>query len=64
MRLLPDTHIFLWAVADVRHAQRGAGRTAASAPFPSRLGSPADYGKLVAHIAENDMLRNPKESML
>jgi NAD(P)-dependent dehydrogenase (short-subunit alcohol dehydrogenase family) len=29
---------------------------AASVPFPSRLGTPADYGKLVVHIAENDML--------
>jgi NAD(P)-dependent dehydrogenase (short-subunit alcohol dehydrogenase family) len=29
---------------------------AASVPFPSRLGTPADYGKLVKHIVENDML--------
>ncbi len=29
---------------------------AASVPFPSRLGTPADFGKLVRHIAENDML--------
>jgi NAD(P)-dependent dehydrogenase (short-subunit alcohol dehydrogenase family) len=29
---------------------------AASVPFPSRLGTPADYGKLVVHICENDML--------
>ena len=29
---------------------------AASVPFPSRLGTPADYAKLVAHIVENDML--------
>jgi NAD(P)-dependent dehydrogenase (short-subunit alcohol dehydrogenase family) len=29
---------------------------AASVPFPSRLGTPADYGKLVRHIVENDML--------
>jgi NAD(P)-dependent dehydrogenase (short-subunit alcohol dehydrogenase family) len=29
---------------------------AASVPFPSRLGRPEDFGKLVAHIAENDML--------
>jgi len=29
---------------------------AASVPFPSRLGSPADYAKLVRHIFENDML--------
>mgnify|MGYP003428664164 FL=1 len=29
---------------------------AASVPFPSRLGTPADYAKLVKHIFENDML--------
>jgi NAD(P)-dependent dehydrogenase (short-subunit alcohol dehydrogenase family) len=29
---------------------------AASVPFPSRLGKPADYAKLVQHIIENDML--------
>jgi NAD(P)-dependent dehydrogenase (short-subunit alcohol dehydrogenase family) len=29
---------------------------AASVPFPSRLGTPADYGKLAVHIVENDML--------
>jgi NAD(P)-dependent dehydrogenase (short-subunit alcohol dehydrogenase family) len=29
---------------------------AASVPFPSRLGTPADYGKLVVHIVENEML--------
>jgi NAD(P)-dependent dehydrogenase (short-subunit alcohol dehydrogenase family) len=29
---------------------------AASVPFPSRLGKPADYAKLVKHIVENDML--------
>ena len=29
---------------------------AASVPFPSRLGTPADYAKLVKHIVENDML--------
>ena len=29
---------------------------AASVPFPSRLGTPADYAKLVRHIIENDML--------
>jgi NAD(P)-dependent dehydrogenase (short-subunit alcohol dehydrogenase family) len=29
---------------------------AASVPFPSRLGTPADYAKLVRHILENDML--------
>ncbi|MBI3156812.1 MAG: 3-hydroxyacyl-CoA dehydrogenase [Burkholderiales bacterium] len=29
---------------------------AASVPFPSRLGTPEDYAKLVRHIVENDML--------
>ena len=29
---------------------------AASVPFPSRLGTPGDYAKLVKHIVENDML--------
>lgn len=29
---------------------------AAGVPFPSRLGTPADYAKLVRHIFENDML--------
>jgi NAD(P)-dependent dehydrogenase (short-subunit alcohol dehydrogenase family) len=29
---------------------------AAAVPFPSRLGTPADYAKLVKHIIENDML--------
>ena len=29
---------------------------AAAVPFPSRLGTPADYGKLAVHIVENDML--------
>ena len=29
---------------------------AASVPFPSRLGTPHDYAKLVRHIFENDML--------
>ena len=29
---------------------------AASVPFPSRLGTPADYAKLVQHIVTNDML--------
>ena len=29
---------------------------AAGVPFPSRLGTPADYAKLVKHIFENDML--------
>ncbi len=29
---------------------------AASVPFPSRLGTPADYAKLVKHIVDNEML--------
>ena len=29
---------------------------AAGAPFPSRLGTPEDYAKLVKHIIENEML--------
>jgi NAD(P)-dependent dehydrogenase (short-subunit alcohol dehydrogenase family) len=29
---------------------------AASVPFPSRLGTPEDYAKLVQHIVENEML--------
>ena len=29
---------------------------AASVPFPSRLGRPEDYARLVRHILENDML--------
>jgi len=29
---------------------------AAAVPFPSRLGTPKDYAKLVKHILENDML--------
>jgi len=29
---------------------------AAGVPFPSRLGTPEDYGKLAVHILENDML--------
>jgi NAD(P)-dependent dehydrogenase (short-subunit alcohol dehydrogenase family) len=29
---------------------------AASVPFPSRLGTPADYAKLVKHVLENEML--------
>ena len=29
---------------------------AANVPFPSRLGTPEDYAKLVKHIIENDML--------
>jgi NAD(P)-dependent dehydrogenase (short-subunit alcohol dehydrogenase family) len=29
---------------------------AAGVPFPSRLGKPEDFAKLVRHIFENDML--------
>ena len=29
---------------------------AASVPFPSRLGDPAEYAAMVQHIVENDML--------
>ena len=29
---------------------------AAGVPFPSRLGTPQDYARLVKHILENDML--------
>jgi NAD(P)-dependent dehydrogenase (short-subunit alcohol dehydrogenase family) len=29
---------------------------AVSVPFPSRLGTPEDYARLVLHILENDML--------
>ena len=31
---------------------------AASVPFPSRLGTPADYAKLVRHFIENEMLNS------
>jgi NAD(P)-dependent dehydrogenase (short-subunit alcohol dehydrogenase family) len=37
-------------------AQEVQDALAAAVPFPSRLGTPADYGKLVVHIVENDML--------
>ena len=33
-----------------------AALLAAGVPFPSRLGTPHDYAKLVKHIFENDML--------
>jgi NAD(P)-dependent dehydrogenase (short-subunit alcohol dehydrogenase family) len=29
---------------------------AAGVPFPTRLGTPADYAQLVRHIIENEML--------
>ncbi len=31
---------------------------AASVPFPSRLGTPEDYAKLVNHIVENAQVRH------
>jgi len=37
-------------------AQEVQDALAASVPFPSRLGTPQDYAKLVRHIFENDML--------
>jgi len=37
-------------------AQEVQDALAASVPFPSRLGTPQDYAKLVQHIIENDML--------
>jgi hypothetical protein len=40
----------------VWHAQEVQDALAASVPFPSRLGTPEDYAKLVHHIIENDML--------
>ena len=40
----------------VRLPQEVQDALAASVPFPSRLGTPADYAKLVKHIVENEML--------
>ena len=37
-------------------AQEVLDALAAGVPFPSRLGTPADYAKLAKHIIENDML--------
>ena len=44
--------------ADAVHAcpQEVQDALAASVPFPSRLGTPADYAKLVHQIVTNDML--------
>ncbi|MBO1925777.1 3-hydroxyacyl-CoA dehydrogenase, partial [Staphylococcus epidermidis] len=39
-----------------RHAAGVQDALAASVPFPSRLGRPEDYAKLVKQILENDML--------
>jgi hypothetical protein len=36
--------------------QEARDSLAAGVPFPSRLGTPADYAKLVKHIVENEML--------
>jgi len=38
--------------------QEAQDALAASVPFPSCLGTPADYVKLVKHILENDMLNS------
>lgn len=45
-----DTPMFAGLPEDVRQA------LAANVPFPQRLGDPAEYGALVRHICENDML--------
>ena len=42
--------------ADVVSGGELARALAAGVPFPSRLGTPADYAKLARHIIENDML--------
>ena len=36
--------------------QEVQGALAAGVPFPSRLGTPADYAKLVQQIVSNEML--------
>lgn len=45
-----DTPLFAGASDAVRDA------LGAAVPFPKRMGRPAEYGALVAHIVENDML--------
>lgn len=45
-----DTPMFSTIPEEARKA------LAASIPFPSRLGDPAEYGRLARHICENDML--------
>ena len=45
-----DTAMFAELPDDVREA------LAATVPFPSRLGDPGEYAKLVRHICENEML--------
>jgi len=47
------TQVTEWDAGAVRSVQDSL---AASVPFPSRLGTPADYAKLARHIFENDML--------
>ncbi len=53
MAILPglfDTPMFAGLPDDARAA------LTSGVPFPSRLGAPAEYGALVRHICENDML--------
>jgi NAD(P)-dependent dehydrogenase (short-subunit alcohol dehydrogenase family) len=42
--------------AGIGNAARTAGRDGDQVPHPSRLGSPAEYAALAAHIVENPML--------
>ena len=44
------------AAADGPARSRRATRSAASVPFPPRLGAPAEYAALACHILENPML--------
>jgi len=53
--------LFVAVNVSARQIRRGLAEPvqaalAASVPFPSRLGTPADYAKLVHHIVTNDML--------
>lgn len=53
MAIMPgifDTPMFASVTDEVR------ANLEASVPFPSRLGDPGEYGRLVRHIAENEML--------
>ena len=43
-------------LAALQRARLPQDALAAMVPFPSRLGTPQDYAKLVKHILENDML--------
>jgi len=45
-----DTPMFAGLPDDLRQA------LAANVPFPQRLGDPSEFGALVRHICENDML--------